>query len=498
MSMQLKKGPSQRAFVSTALIALLIAVGLLALVEKGPAAPGIPIGASPLNPMALGTSHLVDLAARNYSTLVAYSFRELGNVDGGLCVYFTISPELPYTVKEAKTVISILRERCSKLKVFVADESTYSNPLLQVLNSSIRIDGNRIYIAIATGVKEVSSGLALIALNLSSPYPPAEIIVRDIHRLVLDKASSVSGGIPTGQAYTYSDRGILCLVNSSGDVYRCASTFDIASKEVVNGVNVFVIGDGSILLNQVLASNKSEYLAFARDLLSYLCEDSPHCTIIFDAMHYPSISPRDILSNPSYSIQKLVRDPTTLLYTTISILAVLLHPSLWLPPLILGLSSLLTVLVTGFVSAIIIFIFTLVIYRILMSGARTSRDYRLPEQVEEEIGVFAELRKTIASGKAKLSKQDFVALCQTLDTLLKFYSGSGLWSEYALNVLAELIGDEKKAYRELQWVLKMYGKAIGRGRLSLFVSWGRAVKRLMGLVEEVGERISERLGVSII
>jgi hypothetical protein len=44
----------------------------------------------------------------------------------------------------------------------------------------------------------------------------------------------------------------------------------------------------------------------------------------------------------------------------------------------------------------------------------------------------------------------------------------------------------------------MYGKAIDRGRLSLFVSWGRAVKRLMGLVEEVGERISERLGVSII
>jgi len=109
MSTQLKKAPKQRAYVPIALIALLVAIGLLALVEKGPATSGIPVGASPLNPMTLGTSQLVDLAARNYSTAIIYSLKELEKVSGELCVFVTISPEIPFRGDEAEIIISLLR-----------------------------------------------------------------------------------------------------------------------------------------------------------------------------------------------------------------------------------------------------------------------------------------------------------------------------------------------------------------------------------------------------
>jgi hypothetical protein len=497
MSTQLKKAPKQRAYVPIALIALLVAVGLLALVEKGPATSGIPVGASPLNPMALGTSQLVDLAARNYSTAIIYSLKELEKVSGELCVFVIISPEIPFRGDEAEIIISLLRQRCLKLKVLVADESPYSNPLLQVLKSSIRVNGNR--------VLEVSTAAPIMVVNestynysLLSPYPLAEIMIRSSHAIVLDKASTVSGGLPIGYAYPRSESTILCLANPSGEIYECGTAFVVASKEVASGVDVFTIGDGSVLLNQVLSSNKSEYMAFARELLSHLCEDNLRCTVVFDAMHYTSLSPANLLSNLTYSLQELVRDPTTFIYVMLSLLAVLLHPSVWLPPLIQLLSSLLTTILTGFASAILIFFFTLVIHRILMRDARTFHDLKLSEQAEEEVGVFAEIKKSVISGKAKLSKQDFAILCQTLDALLVLYSGSGLWSERSLGTLAELLGDRRRAYKKLQWVLKLHRKAIGKSRLPLFVFWGRAVKKLVSLIDEVGERIGERMGVNLI
>jgi len=133
-----------------------------------------------------------------------------------------------------------------------------------------------------------------------------------------------------------------------------------------------------------------------------------------------------------------------------------------------------------------------------MRDTRTFHDLKLSEQAEEEVGVFAEIKKSVISGKAKLSKQDFAILCQTLDALLVLYSGSGLWSERSLDTLAELLGDRRRAYKKLQWVLKLHRKAIGKSRLPLFVFWGRAVKKLVSLIDEVGEKIGERMGVNLI
>ena len=491
MSMQLKKAPKQRAFVSSALIATIIAIGLLALIEKGPVAPGVPVGASPLNPMALGTSQLVDLVAKNYSITIIHSLTELSRVRGELCTYVTISPEVPYRSEEANSIASMLKERCARLKILVADESTYSNTLLQALNSSIRINGDRILLVTAPRGGETTR------LELS-PYPPANITIRTSHILILDKASTVSGGGAIGYAYARSESEVLCLADPNGNVYKCEAAFAIASRDLVKGVEILAIGDGSILLNQVFSSNRSEYMFFTQELFSYLCENNPHCTVIFDAMHYISLSPRDLLNNPSYSLRELAKDPTTLLYLMPSVLAIILHPSVWLPPLIQLLSTLLEKALASIAGAAVILLLTLLIYRMVMGDARTSHDSRLPEQVEEEVGVFAELRKSIATGKVKLTKRDFASLCQTLDAMLKFYRGSGLWSEQALDVLAELLGDRKRAYRELQWVLKLYRKAVGKSWLPILVLWRRAVKRLVRLVEEIGKSISERIGVNIV
>ncbi|MEM4937448.1 MAG: hypothetical protein QW509_04670, partial [Sulfolobales archaeon] len=48
--------------VSLGLAALLVLVGFMALVEKGPQVPAIPIGSSPLSPLSYGTQSLYEIA----------------------------------------------------------------------------------------------------------------------------------------------------------------------------------------------------------------------------------------------------------------------------------------------------------------------------------------------------------------------------------------------------------------------------------------------------
>lgn len=497
MSMPLKKQlvVKQKGFVSTSVILILIAIGLIALVEKGPAALGIPIGASPLNPMSLGTSKLVELAGRNYTTFIIYRLRDLEDVYGEICLYITVSPEVPYTVEESKTILGILKSRCLKLKFLVADESIYSNNLLGVLNSSIRIDGAKIY-RLSLPLTNVIAKQLLP--NISSPYPLAEITIRSTHRVILDKASAIYGGTTIGYAYISSRNESLCLIDQEGRITMCSQIFTIASKETIDNIELFVIGDGSILLNQVLLSNRSEYILLAKDLLAYLCEEKSRCSVVFDAMHYVALSPRNIFSNPYYSLGKLLEDPITLIYIALSIIAILLHPSTWLPSLVQWLSNMLTIITVGLTGILTIAISTWVIYRLMIGDEKTFPDYKLVEQVEEEIGVFAEVRKNVLSGKVKLSKQDFVAICQTLDTMLILYSGYSLWSDNALNILSDLLGDREKVYRELKWISRLYRKAVGKSRLPLVVFWGRSTRRLVNIVNDVGKRIGERLGVNII
>lgn len=497
MSMPLRKDlrVKQKGFISTTTILLLIAIGLLALVEKGPTVPGVPIGASPINPLSLGTSKFVELASRNYTTFIVYRLRDLENIGGEICLYITVSPEIPYTVEESKTILSILRNRCSKLRFLIADESTYSNPLLQTLNSSIRIEGSRIY---RISTKITTAIVSRFLQNISSPYPLAEITVRDTHRVVLDKASAIHGGTATGYTYTSSRDEVLCVIDLEGEISRCSQLFVVAAKESIDRAELFVIGDGSILLNQVLLSNRSEYLSLAEDLLAYLCEENPRCVVVFDAMHYTTLSIRSVFSNPYPILGKLLQDPLTLIYIALSIIALLLHPSTWLPPLIQWLSNVFTNITIGSAGVLTIAISTWIMYRVLAGGTKVYPDQRLAEQIEEEVGVFAELKKSILRTKVKLSKQDFIAICQTLDVMLTLYSGYSLWSDNALNILSDLLGDREKAYRELKWIYRLYRKAFGESRLPLIVLWGRATKRLVSIVDEVGKRIGEKLGVNIV
>jgi hypothetical protein len=50
----------------------------------------------------------------------------------------------------------------------------------------------------------------------------------------------------------------------------------------------------------------------------------------------------------------------------------------------------------------------------------------------------------------------------------------------------------------LQWIRRLYLKASGRSRLPLVLSWSRAVKKLVEIVEEISDKISEKYGAEFV
>jgi hypothetical protein len=481
------------SFVSLSLLVLLILVGLIALVEKGPSVPGIPLGASPLNPLALGTYRFAELASRKYQAVIATSINDLLTVSSTHCIYISISPETPYTVDEAKQVIEVLKQRCGEVTVLVADEAGYANPLLKAVNSSIMVVGDRI--AVTTPQKTLSL------------YPLATISVDGkAYVLRLDKASSIAllSKNPRVVGYANAQGGsTLCLLRDS-TCYRYVPVAPVAAEEVTGVARVFVIGDGSVFLNQVLESNATVYRDFASALLDYLCGEG-ECTVVFDGMHYTTLSIAD-LSNPQTSVsvvEALVKDPTALVFFALSYVALLLHPSTWLPPLAKWAGNAIESLKEVYAYLVIaVLILTPMIYNLVVDeyrrlGGRITADSRLGEQIEEEVGVFAELKKAVASGKLRLGKEDFKALYSSLNTLVKLYSGHSLEDPEAVDVLAELLGDRDRVVKELKWLMKMRKKVAGESITPIVLSWSRAVKRVTRLVDEVAKAVGSRVGVNI-
>jgi len=512
MSMQLSEKLKRSSFITLTLLTIILIIGLIALVEKGPVVPGVPIGASPLSPLSLGTLELAYMLKRNYTVIVVTEQSLLNYTSGDICVFTTISPEKPFTLEESLEIVNTLKTKCHKLKILIADESTSSNSILEAVNSTIRISGDRILfeplpILITPQLQNYTITITFITNTTSKIpepglfYPLVLIHIVNNHTLILDKASSVSGGIPIGYVLA-NETSEVYLLNPNSIGVRMPpgkKNVTVASREIVDDVEVLVIGDGSIFLNQVLLSNRTEYKLFIEELFKYLCEDNSKCTIIIDATHYTvlAVSSDEALT---YLAEQITRgDVRSLLYVIALITPILIHPATWLPPLISAISSGYVELIKHSISAMILTaILTLITYNALLQHKISVRDKPLREQVEEELGVFRELKKHIFTRITKLSAQDYISVYIALDNLIQLVWGLRLEDPRVLDNLTVLLGDREKASKMLQWIRRLYLKASGRSRLPLVLSWSRAVKKLVEIVEEISDKISEKYGAEFV
>ncbi|MEM1607937.1 MAG: hypothetical protein QXG81_01485, partial [Ignisphaera sp.] len=381
---------------------------------------------------------------------------------GDRCLYIVISPEIGYNNSDAATIVNSLRE-CKHASVLIADESTYSNSLLRELGSSIRVAGS------------------IIIDNVNGPYVYTFITI----------PSNSSNNMTY---YLRLDIASKLLVNGGQvHVVGYAETGDVVAAEEVSelGIHVFVIGDGSIFLNQVLESNITSYRDFAIALIDYLCKFDASCRIVLDGSRYPGATPESL-----HSMVYMYSDPITL---ALSFIARLLHPATWLPPAIEFSNNVFRSISSVYsLSVIVSLIITVAVYMFLKRRIFIVADQRLEEQKEIESYVTGDLRDAILRGRIKLSKQDFETLFSIVNTVTQTLYGLELCDERLLSVIPKRDAAEKYLNR----MCKLYKKALGRSFLPIVLSWNRTTAKMIRESEEflsmLGQTIYGEKGVEYI
>ncbi|MEM3980199.1 MAG: hypothetical protein QXF79_02960 [Ignisphaera sp.] len=442
--------------VSTVLLAILALIALVALAEKGPPIVAIYRGASPYNTGFIGTYKFVEILRKIYpQTFVIRSYQELDRVfsDAGKCLFVVVSPEIDYTMDEAKEIAEKLR-KCRFPAVLIADENKTSNNLLEALGSSIRISGNLLYNRF-TGLPYI---YAIIRLPTNSSY-----------MVLLDKASEILAPTPTIIGISVNGEAVMALEN-------------------VDDFLVVVLADGSIFLNQVLDSDVASYKEMIIELVKYMCSDD--CRIAVDGTKYEPIEVEAVQKNMNVSVYI---DP--LMLTTLSTLK-LFHPYTWLPWILLQINNF-----VGFIKGLpyiapfFVAIIAYLIYRYVVGKISIFPDARIGEQKEVEIYLTEELRDSVIRGRISLDKQDFISLFELVDSAVRLTYGVGLCDPDAHKVL-QLGRDADRYARDM---CRLYAKASGRKRLPIVLSWNRTTKKMIKRSEEflktMGYSLAKEKGV---
>lgn len=465
--------------VGLGLVLALILVGLLALVEKGPVAPAVPVGPSPLNPLSLGTTSFYYMVRERYRAHVLTKIEELKDISASRCLFVEISPEIPVGDSEAEAIARYLKLGCGKVSLLVADEETTSNNLLKAFNTSVRIAGNR--------VGTISNGTF-------SPYPLAIITLAGReHRVVLDLASEVRGGSCLGYV-----SGPVAVQLPSSERGRLVPRPEVCvmSEDIVQGVHVVAIGDGSILLNQALNSGRAVYRDLASDLLNYMCGNGD-CLVIIDSIHYKSENPLKLLLSWGES-RSSGFSVTDLLYMTLATALSLLHPAFWLPPAFKFFDEFVRIAFYTAIAYLAIPIVSAYVVSFLTSPERYSRDEPMAEQSETEVFIAADLRSSIERGTVKLGPKDFVNLYSMVDAITTSILGVGLGDESFPKILGGYVGEERAA-SYWSFMNRIYRRASGASRTPIVVLWGRTTRRALKWSEEVlsalGASLEEGVGI---
>jgi len=548
--------PREVAVLSTASVVALLIIALIGLAEKGPPQIAVYMGASPLNDGSIGTMDLaLALRGAGYRVVLIYNLTQYAERAQHIqasdlsevyryadieeippsrrCLFITISPEIPYTVREAAVVVSNLVYKCGEVSVLVADEGTTSNALLSVLGSNLRLDG------------------AVLLSDRGDPYPEAYIMIPGAgsYRLILDVATFLRLAVNSSEirALEASSMGILGYSTVEMDTssgmqfvipYMASPTAEIPNLNLsllgyvgprsvlvqqpieqntfgaqgapyvvsqanipvvalqrlaINGrrVVVFVVGDGSAFLNQVLRSDIRSYRDFVFNLTGYLCGWSTDCTVVLDASRYPGT---DVAS---MSLEDAVRfsvyqDPLTIVLSQI---LKFVHPSTWLPPALRALQDFLSGIGSAPLLAVAIVLgLTMVVYRYLsLQHPQFEADTRLREQEEVEIYLFSSLREAVLGGRIKLTKEDAAVLYKVVNDVLMSAAGVPLCSDESLRIVSEALGSTKAAKRYRDSLCGLYQK-ISRGRRwppTLFM--GLRLRKLLTQSEAVLQKLGYTL-----
>uniref|UniRef100_A0A7C5YTP8 DUF4350 domain-containing protein n=2 Tax=Ignisphaera aggregans TaxID=334771 RepID=A0A7C5YTP8_9CREN len=469
--------------VTTSLTVLLVIVVLIALAEKGPPSIAIYRGASPYNTGSIGTYNLYTMIRNRYpytSIIKLYSELEKLFSKPNRCLFISISPEKPYSLNDAATILSAL-DRCSYPAIIVADERNTSNVFLKSIGSSIEVIGN---------VIQDSKG-SIYPLAIFTLTPISNINKTYIFRL--DIASGIAINNSNAKVIGYiseSMQNISSIVAAYEEVDRFNKTF-----------RVVVIGDGSIFLNQVIRgysnvvesdvlSSYNPYREFAMDLIDVLCGYDLSCVVFIDGTRYLEI--------PLESIQ-LSQHSEIILYTDILNIVVayilkVIHPSTWLPLALSSIDMFFGSISSSFIASMLVSSIGLsLIYLYISSRFSPIKDYRLAEVNEVEYFITADIRNAIVRRSISLDRNDYVKLFSIVDTVVRSLYGCSLCSSEAIEYIAKALNSYRDSKRFVDRMCRLYRKASKGGFLPIVLSWHRATSKAIRECENV----LRALGISL-
>ena len=462
----------EKAFLSIFLVLTLLAVGLIALAEKGGVGVPVFIGASPFNTGEIGISSLVELLREKYgSVYVITNLNELDSIRASdKCLFAVISPEIPYTTSDSSRIASYLA-RCAHPLFLIADENSTSNNLLRTIGAQLEIP------TIVTYTPGKGLGVVVYVPEKEEylpAYPLSVFYVNNTrYSLYLDIASYI---IIHGGSYTiFGEYTVDTKKYPSGVIAYSNITFGEQAKEVV----AYVLSDGSIFLNQVIDRNET-YRSFALALFQSMCGEGG-CTIIFDGSRYTPIPLTDLKNNLASITPLYVSFPSLLGM----IIANLIHPSTWLPPLIDYSNKVFAeILGNHLVTSILALLFAVLAFVYISRQEVFVSDKPMSEEKLVEVAYAENILEEIEKGKLKLGREDFKSLYEIVDSVMQSVYGLSLRDEELERRLSLLLGDEK-ARRYLESMNKLYDKAVGLRRTPIVLSWSRVVAKYVRESEEV-------------
>ncbi|MDT7888360.1 MAG: hypothetical protein RQ885_05225 [Desulfurococcales archaeon] len=465
---------SLESLVGGVTILTLLLIGLISILELGPPQIMIYTGATPFNTGLLGTSDIYAETKSIYPNsfvVTDWSKPPLLTDKCEVVVLISISPEIPYSDSEAGMIADFI-SRCSEKGVLVADESGNSNKLLYLLGSSVRVLGNK--------VLDVSSRL---------PYPVAIFNTSWGYgdELTLDIASSLSIEDPKDHYIALSGYiPAAYLANQFGEIGdRVFFDVPIAYEDTYGNTKIFVIGDGSLFLNQIMRSSyKEKYLTLYTEALDNLCRHRSECYVIFDATKYIGGDPVSIIMrgvNPS-----LLVTPEFIA----AAIARIIHPATWLPPAVSWIDSVIQRLVSisNLARVLVISTSVLIISLALLSKTPTRRTDD-PIGYKENISIAFEGRISDLVRKPSLTRRDFQDLYKAINEIVYRWIDTKLESNECSEKLASKGADPTKAKIFCKYMKKMGRRANFETIYPPIVRWEKAIKKALKLYEEISSSI---------
>lgn len=243
-----------------ALVLFLFVVAVVAVLEYVDLPTPYPPGSSPINPGQFGTSMLVKML-KDYGLRVTYvsnwSYVRTSKAEGKVCILI-VSPEYGYTYNEVENIVKILTTSGGVL--VVADETTTSNSLLELLGVQVRIYGNRL-------------------LDEHYDFYPKAIFYVENREIALrlDKASEV-----------HNCDTVIGIAESYEYLSETAKLKPAGCIEHLDDLVALVLGDGSPLTNQAqqLGGTYKELAKFIALTIRRYC--GAGCRVFVEAGKYVS------------------------------------------------------------------------------------------------------------------------------------------------------------------------------------------------------------------